>query len=96
MTSSGAVRMTVVQQTTQSSIEPVSIVVSNVTDTFTPSTDWIEVTSTFDFSNLEAFNDAEAHVKSNSWSVELHLQGQTAESHTRCQMLSPPSLWFRS
>ena len=89
MTSSGAIRMTVVQQTTQSSIEPVSIVVSNVTDTFTPSTDWIEVTSTFDFSNL-GVNDAEAFVKSNSWSLELHLQGQTAESHTRCQMLSLP------
>ena len=89
MTSSGAIRMTVVQQTTQSSIEPVSIVVSNVTDTFTPSTDWIEVTSTFDFSNL-GVTDAEAYVKSNSWSVELHLQGQTTESHTRCQMLSLP------
>ena len=89
MTSSGAVRLTVVQQSTQSSIEPISITVSNVTDTFTPSTDWIEVTSTFDFSNL-GVNDAEAYVKANSWSAELHLQGQTTESHTRCQTLSFP------
>ena len=89
MTSSGAIRMTVVQQSTQSSIEPISITVSNVTDTFTPSTDWIEVTSTFDFSNL-GVNDAESYVKANSWSVELHLQGQTTESHTRCQTLSLP------
>ena len=91
MTSSGAISMTVVQQTTQSSIEPVSIVVSNVTDTFTPSTDWIEVSSTFDFSNL-GVTDAEAYVKANGWSVELHLQGQTTESHTRCQALSLPML----
>ena len=89
MTSSGSIRMTVVQQTTESSIEPVSIVVSNVTDTFTPSTDWIEVTSVFDFSNL-GVTDAEAYVKSNGWSVELHLLGQTTESHTQCQTLSLP------
>jgi len=89
MSSSGAIRLTVVQQSTQSSIEPVSIVVSNVTDTFTPSTDWIEVTSTFDFSNL-GVNDAESYVKANGWTVELHLQGQTTESHTRCQTLSLP------
>ena len=89
MTSSGAIRMTVVQQTTQSSVEPVSISVSNVTDTFTPSTDWIEVSSIFDFTNL-GVTDAETYVKDNSWSVELHLIGQTTESHTRCQMLSLP------
>ena len=89
MTSSGAIRLTVVQQTTQSSIEPISIVVSNVTDTFTPSTDWIEVTSTFDFSNL-GVSDAETYVKANGWAVELHLQGQSAESHTRCQTQSLP------
>ena len=89
MTSSGAIRLTVVQQTTQSSIEPVSIVVSNVTDTFTPSTDWIEVTSTFDFSNL-GVTEAETYVKANGWAVELHLQGQSTESHTRCQTQSLP------
>jgi len=89
MTSSGAIRLTVVQLTTQSSIEPVSIVVSNVTDTFTPSTDWIEVTSTFDFSNL-GVTEAETYVKANGWAVELHLQGQSTESHTRCQAQSLP------
>lgn len=89
MTSTGAVHLTVVQQSTQSSIEPVSIQVSNVTDSFTPSTDWIEVTSTFDFSNL-GVSDAEAYVKANGWAVEMHLQGQTTESHTRCQTMSLP------
>ena len=89
MTSSGSIQFTVVQQSTQSSIEPISLSISNVTDTFTPSTDWIEVTSTFDFSNL-GVNDAEAYVKANGWAVELHLLGQTAESHTRCQALSLP------
>ena len=89
MSSSGAIHLTVVQQSTQSSIEPVSLTVSNVTDTFTPSTDWIEVTSTFDFSNL-GVNDVEAHVKANGWAVELHLLGQSSESHIRCQALSLP------
>ncbi len=89
MTSSGAIHLTVVQLSTQNSIEPVSIVVSNVTDTFTPSTDWIEITSTFDFSNL-GVNDAAAYVKANGWAIELHLIGQTTESHIRCQALSLP------
>lgn len=89
MSSSGAIQLTVVQQSTQSSIEPISLSISNVTDTFTPSTDWIEVTSTFDFSNL-GVSDAEAYVKANGWAVELHLLGQTTESHTRCQALSLP------
>ena len=89
MTSSGAIHMVVVQQTTQSSIDPISISVSNVTDTFTPSTDWIEVTSTFDFSNL-GISNAESYVKSNGWSVALHLTGVNHQSETRCPMLSLP------
>ncbi len=89
MTSSGAIHMTVIQQTTQSSIDPISISVSNVTDTFTPSTDWIEVTSTFDFSNLGVSNP-ESYVKSNGWSLALHLTGVNHQSETRCPMLSLP------
>ena len=89
MTSSGAVHMVVVQQTTQASIEPISMSVSNVSDTFTPSTDWIEVASTFDFSNLGVSN-AESYVKSNGWSVALHLTGVNSQSETRCPMLSLP------
>ncbi len=89
MSSSGAVRLTLVQLSSQSSIEPVSITVSNVTDTFTPSTDWIEVSSVFDFSNLDV-TDAESHAKSNGWSVVLNLQGQSSFSRTSCQIVSLP------
>lgn len=81
--------MVVVQQTTQSSIAPISMSVSNVSDTFTPSTDWIEVSSTFDFSNLGVSN-AVSYVKSNGWSVALHLTGVNSQSETRCPMLSLP------
>jgi|TARA_B100001094_G_scaffold128919_1_gene124969 hypothetical protein len=91
MKSSGAIQLTVVGQTTESSLTPISISVSNVTDTFTPSTDWVEVSSVFDLANLDV-TDAESYVKSNGWSVALHLQGQSAQSETRCQMISLPVL----
>ena len=89
MTSSGAIQLTVVGLTTESSLTPVSISVSNVTDTFTPSNDWIEVTSIFDLANL-GVTDSQSYVKSNGWSVALSIQGQSSQSETRCQMISLP------
>lgn len=89
MSSSGAVYVNVVQQTSQGSIEPISISVSNVSDTFTPSTDWVEVTSVFDFSNL-GVTSPESYVKSNGWSLALFLTAENEHSETRCPMVSLP------
>ena len=87
MSSTGAVRLTVEGITSQSSVTPVSISVSNVDDTFTPSIDWYEVESVFDFSNLGVSN-ALSHAKSNGWMVEMKLSGQNQYSSIRCPVTS--------
>ena len=90
MASTGALSITVDQLTTQSSVEPVSIQVSNVSDTFVPSTEWVEVSSTFDFSPL-GVSDAATYVKTNGWSVVLQLQGMVRSSHITCPFVSLPA-----
>ena len=90
MASTGALHLTVDQITTQNSVDPVSIQVTNVTDTFVPSTDWIEVSSTFDFSPL-GVTDAASYVKTNGWSVALQLQGMTRSSQVTCPFVSLPA-----
>jgi len=87
MSSTGAVRLTVDGITSQSSVTPVSISVSNVVDTFTPSIDWYEVESVFDFSSLSVPN-ALSHAKSNGWMVEMKLSGQNQYSSIRCPVIS--------
>jgi len=87
MSSTGAVRLTVDGITSQSSVTPISISVSNVDDTFTPSIDWYEVESVFDFSSLGASN-ALSHAKSNGWMVEMKLSGQNQYSSIRCPVIS--------
>ena len=87
MSSTGAVRLTVDGITSQSSVTPVSLTVSNVEDTFTPSVEWYEVESVFDFSNLGVTN-ALSHSRSNSWSVEMKLIGQNQYSSIRCPLTS--------
>ena len=87
MSSTGAVRLTVEGITSQSSVTPVSISVSNVVDTFTPSVDWYEVESVFDFSSLGVSN-ALSHAKSNGWMVEMKLSGQNQYSSIRCPVIS--------
>ena len=90
MASTGALHLTVDQITTQNSVDPVSIQVTNITDTFVPSTDWIEVSSTFDFAPL-GVTDAASYVKTNGWSVALQLQGMTRSSQVTCPFVSLPA-----
>jgi len=87
MSSTGAIRLTVNGITSQSSVTPVSLSVSNVVDTFTPSVEWYEVESVFDFSNLGVSN-ALSHAKSNGWSVEMKINGQNQFSSIRCPLTS--------
>lgn len=87
MSSTGAVRLVVDGITSQASVTPVSISVNNIVDTFTPSVDWYEVESIFDFSNLGVSN-ALSHAKSNGWSVEMKLSGQNQFSSIRCPLTS--------
>ena len=87
MSSTGAIRLTVDGISTQSSVTPVSLSVSNVVDTFTPSVEWYEVESVFDFSNLGITN-ALSYAKSNGWSVEMKLIGQNQYSSIRCPLTS--------
>ncbi|MFL2948876.1 MAG: hypothetical protein ACJZ40_00615 [Candidatus Poseidoniaceae archaeon] len=90
MGATGAISITVDQINTQSSVDPVSIQVSNVSDTFVASTEWIEVSSTFDFAPL-GVTDAASYVKTNGWSVVLQLQGLVRSSHITCPFVSLPA-----
>ncbi len=90
MSSTGALHLTVNQITTQNSVDPVSIQITNISDTFVPSTDWIEISSTFDFTSL-GVTDAASYVKTNGWSVALQLQGMVRSSQTSCPFVSLPA-----
>ncbi|MFB1004938.1 MAG: hypothetical protein QMC59_00470 [Candidatus Poseidoniaceae archaeon] len=90
MSSTGALHLTIAQLTTQTSVDPVSIQITNISDTFVPSTDWIEISSTFDFTSL-GVTDAASYVKTNGWSVALQLQGMVRNSQTSCPFSSLPA-----
>ena len=89
MKSTGAIRMTVNTINTAPSIAPLTIQVSNVTDTFTPSMDWIDVTSSFDFSSI-GVNNPESFVKAGSWLVDFNMVGQNNAAQLRCSTLALP------
>ena len=89
MKSTGAIRMTVNSVNTAPSITPLSIQVSNVTDTFTPSMQWIDVTSSFDFSGIGVSNP-ESFVKAGSWLVDFNMVGQNNAAQLRCSTLALP------
>ncbi|MCH1481305.1 MAG: hypothetical protein L7T81_03600, partial [Candidatus Poseidoniaceae archaeon] len=75
MSSTGSIKLTVNSLTYSPSISPVSITVSNVTDTFTPSMNWIDVTSIFDFSTV-GINNPYDYVRANGWLVDFNLIGK--------------------
>ena len=89
MKSTGAVRMTVNSVYTAASITPLTIQVSNVTDTFTPSMQWIDVTSSFDFSGI-GVNNPESFVKAGSWLVDFNMVGQNNAAQLRCSTTALP------
>ncbi len=89
MKSTGAIRMTVNSISTAPSINPLTMEVSNVTDTFTPSMNWIDITSTFDFSSIGVSNP-EAFVKSGSWLLDFNLVGKDNIAQIRCSTLALP------
>ena len=89
MKSTGAIRMTVNSISTAPSISPLTMEVSNVTDTFTPSMNWIDITSTFDFSSIGVSNP-EAFVKSGSWLLDFNLVGKDNTAQLRCSTLALP------
>lgn len=89
MKSTGAVRMTVNSINTAPSITPLTIQVSNVTDTFTPSMKWIDVVSSFDFSGI-GINNPESFVKAGSWLVDFNMVGQNNAAQLRCSTLALP------
>ena len=89
MKGTGSISLTVNAITSQASVIPVSLDVVNVTDTFTPSVDWIDVVSTFDFSGIGISNPGD-HARSNSWLIDLNLAGQNHNSQIRCPIISLP------
>ncbi|MEC8312393.1 MAG: hypothetical protein VXZ52_00655 [Candidatus Thermoplasmatota archaeon] len=89
MKSTGAILMTVNSITTAPSVNPISMEVSNVTDTFTPSMNWIDVTSSFDFSGI-GVNNPENFVKGGSWLVDFNLVGENNIAQLRCSTLALP------
>ena len=89
MLGTGSIVLTVNGITSQASVIPVSLEVVNVTDTFTPSVDWIDVVSTFDFSGIGITNPGD-YSRSNSWLIDLNIVGQNHNSQVRCPILSMP------
>ena len=89
MKGTGSISLTVNGITSQASVIPVGLEVVNVTDTFTPSVDWIDVVSTFDFSGISISNPGD-HARSNSWLIDLNLAGQNQNSQIRCPIISLP------
>jgi hypothetical protein len=89
MRGTGSIMVTVNGISSQASVIPVSLDVVNVTDTFTPSVDWIDVVSTFDFSGIGISNPGD-YARSNSWLLDLNLVGQNHNSQIRCPILSMP------
>jgi hypothetical protein len=89
MKGTGSIELTVYGITSQASVIPVSLDVVNVTDTFTPSVDWIDVISTFDFSGIGISNPGD-YARSNSWLIDLNLVGQNHNSQIRCPVLAMP------
>ena len=63
--------------------------VSNVSDTFTPSMNWIDVTSSFDFSTVGVTNP-ENFVKGGSWLVDFNLIGENNVAQLRCSTVTLP------
>lgn len=89
MSGTGSIVLTVNGITSQASVIPLSLDVINVTDTFTPSVDWIDVVSTFDYSGIGITNPGD-YSRANSWLIDLNLIGQNQNSQIRCPILSLP------
>ena len=89
MKGTGSISLTVNEITSQASVIPVKLEVVNVTNTFTPSVDWIDVVSTFDFSGIGISNPGD-YTRSNSWLIDLNLVGQNQISQIRCPIISLP------
>lgn len=89
MKSTGAIRMTINTVNTAPSVNPISMQVSNVSDTFTPSMNWIDVTSSFDFSTVGVTNP-ENFVKGGSWLVDFNLIGENNVAQLRCSTVTLP------
>ena len=89
MIGTGSIAITINGITSQASVIPISLEVENVTDTFTPSVDWIDVVSTFDFSGIGVSNPGD-YTRSNSWLIDLNLVGQNHNSQIRCPILTMP------
>ena len=83
MSSTGSISLTINSISSVPSITPVSIDVTNVTDTFTPSMNWIDVTSTFDFAGIGISNPLD-YVMANSWLIDLNLVGKNQSAQLRC------------
>ncbi len=70
---------------TLSSPEPVSIVMTNQTDTLVAGNDWYEFTSIFDLSNL-GINDASQKFSDESWSSVFTLVGSEWSRSVHCSI----------
>ena len=89
MDGTGAISLTVTDLQTQASVEPVSFIVENVSNTLVPSNDWIETAATFDFAGIDV-SDALTHAEQSSWDVELNLYGPSQQTNIRCPVNALP------
>jgi len=89
MSTTGAVQVTIDNMVDAASVRPVTQTLENATDTLVPSNDWIEVSSTFDFSSLGVTN-ALTHSSQSGWDVMLMLSGEERAASITCSMASLP------
>ena len=64
--------------------EPISMTMSNHTDTLVAGLDWYEFTSTFDLSSMGVSN-AEGHLLSEGWSSQIDVDGSLVSIGANCQ-----------
>ena len=89
MDGTGSIFLTITSIETQASVRPVSLEVSNVTNTLVPGNDWIETKAIFDFTPL-GITDAYTHAQQSNWEVQFQLVGQSQQSTLRCPVASLP------
>ena len=89
MSTSGAVLVTLDNLQTGASVRPVTQTLINATDTLVPSNDWVEVSSTFDFSTM-GVNDALSHASGSGWGAMLTITGEQQSASVSCPLASLP------
>ncbi|HIF45370.1 MAG TPA: hypothetical protein EYQ73_01045 [Candidatus Poseidoniales archaeon] len=83
--SAGRISIGLVDLSSIGSPEPISMTMSNQTDTLVAGLDWYEFTSTFDLGPM-GISDARSHILSEGWSSRFDIDGSLVSTGANCQL----------